>query len=159
MKTFTTPLAIDAAVDMLKTGIDDAGMRLVAHINGQANAAKIGKTVPGDQILEIFRPDFAVRVWAACKPAGHDIPLRAGSDGERGRGRRVGPVGGVSGLRERRVEYGAARVGYANGVGRRRRRAPPSAGSRAWSHGAGGPTAAAGPCAGTNPRAGRGRGR
>ena len=26
--------------------------------------------------LEVFRPDFAIRVWEACKPAGHDIPLR-----------------------------------------------------------------------------------
>jgi uncharacterized protein (DUF302 family) len=51
-------------------------MRVVAHINGQANAAKIGKSVPADQILEVFRPDFAVRVWQACKPAGMDIPLR-----------------------------------------------------------------------------------
>jgi uncharacterized protein (DUF302 family) len=51
-------------------------MRVVAHINGQANAAKMGKQVPADQILEVFRPDYAIRVWSACKPAGHDIPLR-----------------------------------------------------------------------------------
>lgn len=76
MKTFTTPLAIDDVMHKLISGIDSVGMRLVAHINGQANAAKIGKTVPADQILEIFRPDFAIRVWEACKPAGHDIPLR-----------------------------------------------------------------------------------
>jgi len=76
MKTFTTPLSADAAVEALKSGIDAANMRLVAHINGQANALKIGKEVPADQILEIFRPDFAIKVWAACKPAGHDIPLR-----------------------------------------------------------------------------------
>lgn len=76
MKTFITSLAIDDAVEKLKYGVDLAGMRLVSHINGQANAARIGKTVPGDQILEVFRPDFAIRVWSACKPAGHDIPLR-----------------------------------------------------------------------------------
>jgi uncharacterized protein (DUF302 family) len=76
MKTFTTPLSADAAVEALKGGIDAAGMRLVSHINGQANAKLIGKEVPADQILEIFRPDFAIKVWAACKPAGHDIPLR-----------------------------------------------------------------------------------
>ena len=51
-------------------------MRVVAHINGQANAAKMGKEVPADQILEVFRPDFAIRVWNACKPAGLDIPIR-----------------------------------------------------------------------------------
>jgi uncharacterized protein (DUF302 family) len=76
MKTFTTTLSTDEAIEKLLYGVEAEGMRVVAHINGQANAAKIGKTVPADQILEIFRPDFAIRVWEACKPAGHDIPLR-----------------------------------------------------------------------------------
>ena len=76
MKTFVTKLDAEAAVAALLTGIESENMRVVAHINGQANAAKMGKTVPADQILEVFRPDFAIRVWEACKPAGHDIPLR-----------------------------------------------------------------------------------
>ncbi len=69
----------DSAEDIVQaliTSIELNKMRIVSHINGQANAAKIGKTVPADQILEVFRPDFAVRVWQACKPAGMDIPLR-----------------------------------------------------------------------------------
>lgn len=76
MKTITTSLAADEAVEKLIAAIADVELRLVAHINGQANAAKLGKIVPADQILEVFRPDFAIRVWGACKPAGHDIPLR-----------------------------------------------------------------------------------
>lgn len=76
MKTFSTPLSADEVIEKLKAGIEVEGMRVVAHINGQANAAKIGKEVPADQILEVFRPDFAIRVWEACKAAGHDIPLR-----------------------------------------------------------------------------------
>lgn len=76
MKTFATSMSAEAAVTALLGGIEAENMRVVAHINGQANAAKMGKEVPADQILEVFRPDFAIRVWAACKPAGHDIPLR-----------------------------------------------------------------------------------
>jgi uncharacterized protein (DUF302 family) len=76
MKSFKTTLSADEAIAKLQAGIEATGMRQVAHINGQANALKIGKEVPADQILEIFRPDFAIRVWEACKPAGHDIPLR-----------------------------------------------------------------------------------
>lgn len=76
MKIITTSLDADAAVESLKAGIDSLGMRLVCHINGQANAARIGRQVPADQILEVFRPDFAIAVWDACKAAGHDIPLR-----------------------------------------------------------------------------------
>jgi len=51
-------------------------MGVLAHLNGQANCTKKGIAVPADQILEIFRPDFAIRVWKAHKPAGIDIPLR-----------------------------------------------------------------------------------
>jgi uncharacterized protein (DUF302 family) len=76
MRTFTSSLTAEETVDKLLAGVDAENMRVVAHINGQANAAKLGKIVPADQILEIFRPDYAIRVWAACKPAGHDIPLR-----------------------------------------------------------------------------------
>lgn len=76
MKTFTTPLSVDETITKLLSAVDNEGMRLVAHINGQANAAKMGKQVPADQVLEIFRPDFAIRVWEACKAAGIDIPLR-----------------------------------------------------------------------------------
>ena len=76
MKTFVTSMAAQDAVSALLSGIEAENMRVVAHINGQANAAKMGKEVPADQILEVFRPDYAIRVWTACKPAGHDIPLR-----------------------------------------------------------------------------------
>jgi uncharacterized protein (DUF302 family) len=76
MKTITTTLSAEEAVSTLLSAIEEQNMRVVAHINGQANAAKMGKEVPADQILEVFRPDFAIRVWSACKPAGHDIPLR-----------------------------------------------------------------------------------
>jgi uncharacterized protein (DUF302 family) len=76
MKQIKSNLSAEQTVETLLAAIEQNNMRVVAHINGQANAAKMGKTVPADQILEVFRPDFAIRVWQACKPAGHDIPLR-----------------------------------------------------------------------------------
>lgn len=76
MKSFKTGLSAQDAVAALISGVEAENMRIVAHIDGQANAAKMGKEVPADQILEVFRPDYAIRVWQACKPAGHDIPLR-----------------------------------------------------------------------------------
>jgi uncharacterized protein (DUF302 family) len=72
----TTKLSAADAIEALTAGIEEQGLRVVAHINGQANAAKLGVRVPADQILEVFRPDFAIRVWQVCKPAGMDIPLR-----------------------------------------------------------------------------------
>lgn len=76
MITFTVNLDADAAAAKLTEAAQAVPMGLVAHVNGQANAAKKGISVPADQILEIFRPDFAIRVWNAHKPAGIDIPLR-----------------------------------------------------------------------------------
>jgi uncharacterized protein (DUF302 family) len=76
MKTFNVKLDVDKTVSRLSEAVAAFPMGLVAHINGQANCARRGVQVPADQILEIFRPDFAVRVWKAEKAAGIDIPLR-----------------------------------------------------------------------------------
>ena len=76
MITFTVSLDADAAAAKLIEAAQAVPMGVLAHLNGQANCAKKGIAVPADQILEIFRPDFAIRVWKAHKPAGIDIPLR-----------------------------------------------------------------------------------
>lgn len=76
MPRFSTTLAPDHTVRLLINAIESVPFRLIAHINGQANAAKAGITVTADQVLEFFRPDYAVQVWEAHKPAGIDIPLR-----------------------------------------------------------------------------------
>ena len=76
MIRFAVSLSVDEAADKLIAAIAAYPMGLVAHANGQANCAKKGITVPADQMLEVFRPDYAVKVWAAEKTAGIDIPLR-----------------------------------------------------------------------------------
>ncbi len=76
MISFTVNLDADSAATKLTEAAQAVPMGVLAHLNGQANCAKKGITVPADQILEIFRPDFAIRVWQAHKPAGIDIPLR-----------------------------------------------------------------------------------
>lgn len=73
---FAVNLSVDQAAEKLLAAVAAYPMGLVAHANGQANCAQKGLTVPADQILEIFRPDYAVKVWAADKAAGIDIPLR-----------------------------------------------------------------------------------
>jgi uncharacterized protein (DUF302 family) len=73
---FAVNLSVDEAAEKLLAAVAAYPMGLVAHANGQANCAKKGIAVPADQVLEIFRPDYAVKVWAADKTAGIDIPLR-----------------------------------------------------------------------------------
>lgn len=76
MIRFEVSLSVDEAAEKLIAAITAYPMGLVAHANGQANCAKKGLSVPADQVLEVFRPDYAVKVWAADKAAGIDIPLR-----------------------------------------------------------------------------------
>jgi uncharacterized protein (DUF302 family) len=76
MIRFAVTLSVDAAAEKLIAAIAAYPMGLVAHANGQANCAKKGISVAADQVLEVFRPDYAVKVWAADKTAGIDIPLR-----------------------------------------------------------------------------------
>lgn len=76
MIRFAVSISVDEAAVKLIAAIAAYPMGLVAHANGQANCAKKGMTVPADQVLEVFRPDYAVKVWAADKSAGIDIPLR-----------------------------------------------------------------------------------
>lgn len=76
MIRFAVNLSVDDAAQKLLAAVAVYPMGLVAHANGQLNCAKKGITVPADQVLEIFRPDFAIKVWAADKIAGIDIPLR-----------------------------------------------------------------------------------
>jgi len=60
----------------LEKQISAQGMLMLCHINGQATAEKIGESVPAVRILEVFRPELAVRVWRAHQPAGIEIPVR-----------------------------------------------------------------------------------
>jgi uncharacterized protein (DUF302 family) len=76
MIRFAVSLSVDAAAEKLIAAINAYPMGLVAHANGQINCAKKGIAVPADQVLEVFRPDYAVKVWNADKTAGIDIPLR-----------------------------------------------------------------------------------
>lgn len=76
MIRFAVSLSVDEAADKLIAAIATYPMGLVAHANGQVNCAKKGIAVPADQVLEVFRPDYAVKVWNADKAAGIDIPLR-----------------------------------------------------------------------------------
>ena len=76
MIRFAVNLTVDEAADKLIAAVTAYPMGLVAHANGQANCAKKGMSVPADQVLEIFRPDYAAKVWVAEKTAGIDIPLR-----------------------------------------------------------------------------------
>jgi len=73
-RTYDAPSA--QVVEALISGVEESGMLLVADIDVQKNAGKKGLEIGGNRILEVFRPDYAVKVWEMEIEAGVDIPIR-----------------------------------------------------------------------------------
>jgi uncharacterized protein (DUF302 family) len=63
-------------VEALEQAIADQKMALVCHANAQKGAAGRGVTIKGNQVLMVFRNDFAVRLLAADPAAGFEAPIR-----------------------------------------------------------------------------------
>lgn len=63
-------------VQALEQAIAEQKMALVCHANAQAGAAGRGVTIKGNQVLMVFRNDFAVRLLAADPVAGFEAPVR-----------------------------------------------------------------------------------
>lgn len=52
-------------------------MGLVTRASATVGAkAKLNKTIPGNMVVGVYRPDFAVRMLEASVPAGIEAPLR-----------------------------------------------------------------------------------
>jgi uncharacterized protein (DUF302 family) len=51
-------------------------MGLVSRANAQAGAASRGVKIAGNQVLMIYRPDFAIRMLEADVEAGFEAPIR-----------------------------------------------------------------------------------
>lgn len=63
-------------IEDLVAAIRKNKMGLVARASAQAGAASIGVKIPGNQVLMLFRPDFAVRMLKADVEAGFEAPIR-----------------------------------------------------------------------------------
>jgi len=62
--------------EALERSIAEEKMGLVCQANAQRGAASRGVTIKGNQVLMVFRPDFAVRLLAADPRAGFEAPIR-----------------------------------------------------------------------------------
>jgi len=60
----------------LEKAIADEKMALVCHANAQSGAAARGVSIKGNQVLMVFRNDFALRLLAADPAAGFEAPIR-----------------------------------------------------------------------------------
>ena len=62
--------------EALEKAIAEQKMALVCHANAQRGAAARGVSIKGNQVLMVFRNDFAVRLLAAEPAAGFEAPIR-----------------------------------------------------------------------------------
>jgi len=62
--------------EALEKAVAEHKMALVCHANAQRGAAGRGVTIKGNQVLMVFRNDFAVRLLAAEPQAGFEAPIR-----------------------------------------------------------------------------------
>ena len=60
---------LDAAVKANKMG-------LVTRASATVGAASLGRTIPGNMVVGVYRPDFAIRMLEASVPAGIEAPIR-----------------------------------------------------------------------------------
>lgn len=73
MKTAKT---YGALVKDLTAAIKANKMGLVAKASATVGAKSIGKTIPGNMVIMVYRPDFAIRMLKASIPAGIEAPIR-----------------------------------------------------------------------------------
>ncbi len=65
-----------ALVDRLGKAVKANKMGLVTRASATLGAKSLGKTIPGNMVIGVYRPDFAVRMLAASVPAGIEAPIR-----------------------------------------------------------------------------------
>ena len=75
-RVIDTGQPFDAYVKKLTAAIKANKMGIVGNACATCGAKSIGVTIPGNRVLMIFNPHFAVRMLKASVPAGVEAPLR-----------------------------------------------------------------------------------
>lgn len=65
-----------AMVEKLPEAVAKNNMGVVARASATLGAKAIGVTIPGNMVVMVFHPRFAVRMLEASVPAGIEAPLR-----------------------------------------------------------------------------------
>lgn len=71
-----TAHSYQAMVEKLPQAVGKNKMGVVAKASATLGAKKIGVTIPGNMVVMVFHPKFAVRMLEASVPAGIEAPLR-----------------------------------------------------------------------------------
>ncbi len=71
-----TPHTYKTLIERLNTAVKANKMGLVTRASATLGAKSLGKTIPGNMVVGVYRPDFAVRMLEASVPAGIEAPIR-----------------------------------------------------------------------------------
>ncbi len=74
--TIETNQPFAAYIENLKAAIKANKMGIIAEACATCGAKSIGVTIPGNHVIMIFNPHFAVRMLEASREAGVEAPLR-----------------------------------------------------------------------------------
>ena len=75
-KVIDTAQPFDAFVKKLTAAIKANKMGIVGNACATCGAKSIGVTIPGNRVMMIFNPHFAVRMLKASEASGIEAPLR-----------------------------------------------------------------------------------
>lgn len=71
-----TTLTYKALIERLNAAVKANKMGLVTRASATLGAASRGKTIPGNMVVGVYRPDFAILMLEASVPAGIEAPIR-----------------------------------------------------------------------------------
>ena len=74
-RVIDTNLGFGALVKKLNGAIKGNGMAAVTRASATKGAASLGITIPGNMVIGVYHPKFAVRMLEASIPAGVEAPL------------------------------------------------------------------------------------
>lgn len=75
-KIIKTGKAYGDLVKSLNAAVKANKMGLVTRASATVGAKSLGKTIPGNMVVGVYRPDFAIRMLKASVPAGIEAPIR-----------------------------------------------------------------------------------
>jgi len=75
-RVIDTPHAYATLIERLDVAVQSNGLGVVARASATLGARSIGVEIPGNMVVMVFNPRFAVRMLEASVPAGIEAPLR-----------------------------------------------------------------------------------
>ncbi len=76
-KVAQTPHGYQELIKRVDEAVKNNKMGLVTRASATVGAKKVlNKTIPGNMVIGVYRPDFAVRMLEASVPAGIEAPIR-----------------------------------------------------------------------------------